>query len=96
MMSVNLTKELRKKYSRRNIPVRKGDTVKVKRGKYKGIQGKITSVNSKKQKVTVEGIQVKKIDGSKVNVNLEPSNLQIVELTLEDKKRLKKNEKENK
>ena len=44
------------------------------------------------QKITIEGIQVKKLDGSKVNVNLRPSNLQIIELNLEDKKRLNKKE----
>jgi len=96
LVSVNLTKELRKKYNKRNIPVRKGDVVKIKRGKFKGSQGKILEVKTKKQKVTVEGIHVKKMDGSKANVNLQPSNLQIVELNLEDKKRLKIKEKEKK
>jgi len=96
LVSVNLTKELRKKYNKRNIPVRKGDVVKIKRGKFKGSQGEILEVKTKKQKVTVEGIQVKKMDGSKANVNLQPSNLQIVELNLEDKKRLKIKEKEKK
>ena len=96
LMSVNLTKELRKKYGKRNIPVRKGDVVKVKRGKFKGIQGKVLEVKAKKQKVTIEGIQVKKMDGSKASVNLRPSNLQIIELNLEDKKRLKIKEKEKK
>ncbi len=96
LVSVNLTKELRKKYNKRNIPVRKGDVVKIKRGKFKGSQGKILEVKTKKQKVTVEGIHVKKMDGSKANVNLQPSNLQIVELNSEDKKRLKIKEKEKK
>lgn len=96
LMSVNLSKELRQKYKRRNVPVRKGDMVKIKRGKFRGKQGKILEVKSKKQKVSVEGIQVKKMDGSKANVNLQPSNLQIIELYLEDKKRLNIKEKEKK
>jgi hypothetical protein len=37
----------------------------------------------------MEGIQVKKQDGSKANIKLQPSNLQIIELNIEDKKRLK-------
>ena len=89
-ISVNLSKELRKKYGKRNIPVKKGDSVKVMRGKFKGKQGKITEVKLKISKVSMEGIQVKKQDGSKVNVKLQPSNLQIIELDLEDKKRAKK------
>ncbi len=59
------------------------------RGKFKKKQGKVTEVSVKKSKVSIEGIQVKKQDGSKVNVKLRPSNLQIIELNLEDKKRLK-------
>ncbi|HED06060.1 MAG TPA: 50S ribosomal protein L24 [Ignavibacteria bacterium] len=88
-LSVNLSKELRKKHEKRNIVVRKGDVVKVMRGKFKKKQGKVTEVSVKKSKVSIEGIQVKKQDGSKVNVKLRPSNLQIIELNLEDKKRLK-------
>ncbi len=89
-VSVNLSKELREKYGKRNIPVKKGDIVKIVRGKFKKKQGKITEVKLKTSKITIEKIQVKKLDGSKVNVKLQPSNLQIIELNLEDKKRIKK------
>ena len=89
-VSANLNKELRKKHGKRSIPIRKGDVVKIMRGKFKGKQGKVTVVKLKKSKVAVEGIQVKKLEGSKVNVMMQPSNLQIIELYLEDKKRIKK------
>jgi len=88
-LAVNLSKELRKKYARRNIPVRKGDSVKIMRGKFKNKHGKILNVFTKKTRVTVEGIQVKKQDGSKADIKLHPSNLQITELNLDDKKRMK-------
>lgn len=88
-VSANLSKGLRKKYGKRNFPIRKGDIVKVMRGKFKKKQGKITDVKIKISKVIVEGIQIKKKDGSKVNVRLQPSNLQIIELNLEDRKRRK-------
>lgn len=90
MMSSNLTKDLRKKYGIRNISLKKGDNVKIMRGKFKGKKGKITNVLLKNLKVTVEGIQIKKQDGSKVDIKLNPSNLQILELNLEDKRRLKR------
>jgi large subunit ribosomal protein L24 len=90
LLSVNLSKELRKKHKIRNIEVRKGDTVKIMRGKFKKKTGKILEVNVKTSKVKIEGIQVKKQDGSKANVRLRPSNLQIIELVLEDKKRMKR------
>jgi len=92
LLSANLSKDLRKKYEKRNLPLKKGDVVKIMRGKFKNKSGKISSVNSKTLKIHVDGISVKKRDGSKVNVNLKPSNLQITELNLEDKKRLKNKE----
>lgn len=94
-VSVNLSKELRTKHGKRNIPVRKGDSVKIVRGKFKGKKGKIIKVNLKISKVNVEGIQVKKQDGSKVDIKLQPSNLQIIELNLEDRKRKIEKTKEN-
>jgi len=89
-VSVSLSKELRKKYGKRNIPVRKGDVVKIMKGKFKKKQGKVTKVELKKSKIIVEGIQIKKTDGSKVNAPLRAPNLQIIELNLEDKKRFKR------
>ena len=35
-VSANLSKDLRKKQGKRNIPLRKGDIVKIMRGKFKG------------------------------------------------------------
>jgi len=89
LLSVNLSKDLRKKYGKRNLVLRKGDEVKVMRGKYKGTKGKVTKVLHQFLKVVVEGIQIKKRDGSNANVKLQPSNLQIIELNLSDKRRLK-------
>lgn len=90
LLSVNLSKELRKKYETRNIVVRKDDKIKIMRGKHKGKQGKVTKVNTKLQKIFIENLQVKKQDGSMANIPFRPSNLQIVELYMEDKKRIKK------
>lgn len=94
MLSVNLSKELRSKFKTRNVVVRKGDQVKVLRGKFKGKTGKVIQVDIKKLKVTIEGLTLTKKDGSKVNVKMIPSNLQITELALEDKKRIAKLNKE--
>jgi large subunit ribosomal protein L24 len=97
LMSANLSKALRKKYGRRSFPIRKGDDVKVMRGKFKNKTGKVGKVNLQKLRVSIEGLQIQKKDGTKVNVYFKPSNLQIQELNLEDKarvKRLKKEEKE--
>ena len=78
-LSVNLSKALRAKEGRRNVVLRKGDTVKVMRGKFKKKQGKVTKIRLVKGKIYIEKIQTKKMDGSSVDVPLRASNLQIVE-----------------
>ncbi|MBI5803196.1 50S ribosomal protein L24 [Candidatus Pacearchaeota archaeon] len=85
-MSVNLQKDLRKKYGKRNVSAKKGDRVKIMRGKFKGKEGKIVESLFKKSKIIVEGVQVSKRDGSKANVKIQPSNLQIIELNMEGKR----------
>lgn len=79
-MASNLSKELRKTMGKRNIEARKGDTVKVMRGRFAGKTGKIANVDLKKTRVTIEGLQNKKKDGTKVNVYFHPSKIQITEL----------------
>lgn len=86
-MSANLSKELRIKYRKRSLPLRKGDMVKIMRGKFRKKTGKIAVVDAKKMRTEIEGIQIKKQDGSKVNVKFNPSFLQVTELNLEDRKR---------
>ena len=86
MLSVNLTKKLREKVKKRNIVVRKGDIVKIMKGKFKKKSGKVLRVFTKQGKITIEGIQVKKMDGSNALVKMQPSNLQITEMTERTKK----------
>ncbi|MBU0957446.1 MAG: 50S ribosomal protein L24 [Nanoarchaeota archaeon] len=87
-MAANLSKDLRKKHERRSFPIKKGDTVKIMRGKFTKKTGKIASVSIKRQRVSIEGMQSKKLDGTSVNVWFNPSNLQITDINLDDKKRL--------
>ena len=89
LMSVNLSKDLRQKYKKRNIPVRKGDTVKIIVGQFKGKTGKVEKVNLKQRKVYVDSVSLKKRDGNKRYYPLESSNLRILELSLDDKLRRK-------
>jgi len=90
MLSVNLSKPLREKHKTRNIEVRKGDKVLIMRGGFKKKQGKVIEIKTKLLKIYIEAMQKKKTDGSKVNVPFKASNLQIVELNLDDKKRFRK------
>lgn len=89
-VSAGLSKELKEKHDKKSMPIRKGDTVKIMRGKFSGKEGKVNKVNLKNLKILIDGITIQKKDGSKVNVYIEPSNVQIKELNLEDKERMKK------
>ena len=66
------------------------------RGKFKKKTGKIIIIDRARLRVEIEGIQMKKQDGSKANVKFNPSSLQITELNTEDKKRIKNMKQENK
>ena len=88
MLSVHLDKDLRKKYGKRAIPVRKNDMVKIMRGFFKGKQGKIAEVDTQKGIVYIEGIQRGRRDGTKTGVPFVPSNLIITTLVVDDKKRV--------
>jgi len=87
LMSAHLSKELREKYKRRSFPIKKGDKVKVMRGNYKGLEGKVIKVDLRNYRVYVEGATMKRNDGTTVYYPIHPSNLMIVELDLSDKAR---------
>ena len=85
----HLSKDLRKKYGKRDIGLRKGDKVKIMRGQFKKHEGKIEMIDLKKTRVFVSGVEITKKDGSKKLLALNPSNIMITELNLDDKFRQK-------
>ena len=89
LLSVHLSKELKQKYGKRNVPVRKEDKVKIMRGQFKGKVGKVIVVDVRYKKVYVDGVNTVKRDGSKRPFALNPSNLMITELFVDDKIRKK-------
>ena len=86
-VSVHLSKELRKKYSKRSMNLRKGDGVKVARGKFKDKTGKVDEVSVKKTSVYINGIEIVKKDGTKARYPINPSNLIITDISMDDKMR---------
>ena len=92
-LSATLSKELKKKYDCRNLEVRKGDTVKLMRGKFAKKQGKVLQVSLTKEKIIIDGIQATKRDGTKVGVWFDCSNVMIILLNLDDTRRLKRKKK---
>ena len=82
-----LTDDLREQYRRRSIRVIKGDTVRVMRGEYTGIEGKIEKVNTTRGTLSIEGVQREKVRGGNVKVQIHSSNVRVSGLNLDDKYR---------
>ena len=95
-MHVHLSPDLRKKYSFRNIQLKKGDKIKILRGQFKKKEGKVERINLKQERVFITGMERIKKEGSKLLVSFHPSNLMITELNLDDKKRKTKLESKSK
>ena len=87
LVHVHLSSELRQKQGTRAMQVRKGDKVKVLRGKFRKQEGKVERVELKRERVFVTGMEYTKKNGTKVPVALRPSNLMIVALEMADKRR---------
>jgi large subunit ribosomal protein L24 len=87
MLGAHLSKELRTKYGRRSIRVRKGDKVRVMVGQFRKREGKVTRVNTRKLKIYIENVDITKKDGSKAFYPIDPSNVLVIELNADDKKR---------
>ena len=83
-VSSPLSKDLQKKYGKRRMRVAVDDSVKVIRGEYKGIDGKVTKVSIMKNSVAIEGIKREKLKGEKTDVYISASNVVITGLNTDD------------
>jgi large subunit ribosomal protein L24 len=84
MVGAMLEDSLRKQYGRKNIRVIKGDSVRVMRGEYKGVEGKVEKVDTERAIFHIEGIQREKIRGGQVKVPIHSSNVMVIGLNLDD------------
>ncbi len=86
-MKAHLSENLRQKHGKRTFRIRKGDRVKIMKGQFKGKTGKVESVDIKKGRIFIEGVEIQKKDGTKVKYPIVPSKIMIMELNLDDKMR---------
>lgn len=85
-----LSKDLRQKYGKRNVRVVNGDTVKIIRGEFKGVDGKVEKVYPISNSITVAGIKKEKTKGDKFDVYIHSSNVIVTALNTDDKWRMSK------
>ncbi len=88
-LNAALSKELKKKHGKNNMMIHKGDKVKIMRGQFKKQIGMISRILTKKSKAIIEGIERGKKDGTKTFYPIHASNLELIELDLEDPRRKK-------
>lgn len=87
MIGATLVDNLRQQYKRRSARVIKGDSVRVMRGEYKGVEGKVERVHTENGTLEIEGIQHEKVRGGQVKVPIHASNVMITGLKTDDKYR---------
>jgi len=87
--SAPLSPKLRESYNTNSVTVRTGDTVKIMRGDRKGFEGKVSQVDRKKYRISVEGVTREKVDGTTTLNPIHPSKVMITRLNLDDKWRRK-------
>jgi large subunit ribosomal protein L24 len=90
MVGAMLEDSLRQQYGTKNVRVVKGDSVRVMRGEYKGVEGKVDKVNTEHATFHIEGIQREKIRGGQVKVPIHSSNVMVIGLNLDDDRRSSK------
>ena len=86
-MVAPLSEELRREHGVKRLRVRKGDTVMIVRGSFKGHEGRVVRVSLKKMRIFVEGATRVRSDGREVYVPIHPSKIVITKLDLSDPRR---------
>ncbi len=91
-LHVHISKELKAKLGtkRRTAQVRKGDTVKIMKGKYRGKTGKVNSVSLRANKIQIDGVSRKTSKGKEILIPIYSSNTYLVDMDLSDKLRKEK------
>jgi large subunit ribosomal protein L24 len=85
LMSAPLSHELTASKGAKTLPVRKGDTILIKRGDNKGFEGKVSRVDLKAFRIYIEGLTREKVDGTNIFLPIHPSKVEIRNLNLDDK-----------
>ena len=87
-LSCSLSKELRKKYGKRSARIKEGDTAKIVRGEFAGVDGKVTKISIPDRGVNIEGVKKEKLKGDKFDVYVHTTNIILTALNKNDKWRI--------
>lgn len=83
-MAVPLSRELRRRYGRRQVPVRKGDTVRILSGSYVGREERVAKIDRRSYSVTLDNVTGKTADAKLKPLPIRTSHLLLTKLNLAD------------
>jgi len=83
-MTVPLSRELRSRFHRRALPLRKGDTVRVLSGSFEGREERVARVDRRGYRVTLDNVTLKTADEKMKPLALGVGHLVITRLNLSD------------
>ncbi len=83
-LTVSLSRELRGKYRRRALPLRKGDTVRIISGSFKGREERVSKVDVASLRVTLDNVTIKKVDQKLKPLPIRSNHLILTRLNLAD------------
>ena len=87
-LTASLAPVLAEKEGIKKLVVRKGDTVRIRRGSFRGIEGEVSKVDYKNMVIIVEGVTFEKSDGSSQHFPVRANNCEIIALkNMKDKRR---------
>lgn len=89
-VSARLKENIRDTVGTKSIPVREGDRVQVQRGDHRGEYGEVREVDREEYKLYIEGLTRETVSGSDTTIPVDPSNVVITKLNLDDDRRVEK------
>ena len=85
MLAARLSDDLTKNHKVRRLPVRTGDSVRVMRGDFAGLEGKVQRVDYSNGRIFVEGMAREKSAGLSSQLPIHVTKVRVTNLDLSDK-----------
>jgi large subunit ribosomal protein L24 len=84
LMTVPLSRELRRRFHRRSVPLRKGDTVRVMSGSFVGREERVAKIDRRGYSVTLDNVTLKTGEAKLKPLAIKTSHLVLTRLNLAD------------
>ena len=84
LMTVPLSRDLRRRFRRRSVPLRKGDTVMVMSGSFAGREERVAKIDRRGYSVTLDNVTLKSGESKLKPLAIKTSHLVLTKLNLAD------------